>query len=388
MKRGSVLFAFLFIASVTGVASAEDLTGRWGIGGVAGGAEAFAPKRLANRDIMGTAFGGWLRYGLTKNWGLDLAYDNLKLKNDRTDGIRTDIRLQPITLSARYSFRPEHRLMPYISAGLGGAVVNGLHNTTSRRRTVLSPKAALGLEYFLSSQFSLGTAVNYHYAAKNGKNGQYANIWAPVVNATVFFGKPGEKAPVKKAVEAPKAATQLVDSDGDGVWDHLDACPNSPNGAVVDVKGCPSDSDQDGIFDGLDKCPDTPASKLVDQEGCTLPEKVSIDMQLTFDPSSAVIKAEFDAELAKVADFMKKYPTVTAEIEGHTDSAGSEKTSQPLSQKRADAVRKYLIEKSGIAAERLVAKGYGSSRPIADNNTAEGRAKNRRVVATLSTVTK
>jgi OmpA-OmpF porin, OOP family len=87
-----------------------------------------------------------------------------------------------------------------------------------------------------------------------------------------------------------------------------------------------------------------------------------------------------------VADFMASYPSANAEIEGHTDNAGAADYNVKLSQDRADAVRQYLISTYHIAASRLTAKGYGPSKPIADNKTKEGRAKNRRVVATLTAV--
>jgi OOP family OmpA-OmpF porin len=88
--------------------------------------------------------------------------------------------------------------------------------------------------------------------------------------------------------------------------------------------------------------------------------------------------------LKKVAEFLKSYPTASAEIEGHTDNIGAVDYNRGLSQRRADSVRKALIEKFGIESARLTAKGYGPDRPVAGNDTAAGRAKNRRVVASFS----
>jgi outer membrane protein OmpA-like peptidoglycan-associated protein len=115
------------------------------------------------------------------------------------------------------------------------------------------------------------------------------------------------------------------------------------------------------------------------------PEKVSAELHVLFDTAKSVIKPEFYMEIKQVADYMEAYPNTIAEIEGHTDNVASEHYNMALSQKRADAVRDYLIQKFNISPSRLTARGYGPTRPVADNNTDEGRQKNRRVVATLTT---
>jgi OmpA-OmpF porin, OOP family len=116
------------------------------------------------------------------------------------------------------------------------------------------------------------------------------------------------------------------------------------------------------------------------------PEKVSIALEIVFDTAKADIKPRYDAKIKEVADFMTKYPKTTAIIEGHTDNVGSDESNLRLSTRRAESVRNYLIQKFGIAPERLTAKGYGSSRPVADNATAEGRQKNRRINAIFENV--
>ncbi len=117
-----------------------------------------------------------------------------------------------------------------------------------------------------------------------------------------------------------------------------------------------------------------------------MPEKISISLLIEFDTNKADIKPQYHDEIAKVGDFMNKYTETTAVIEGHTDNIGGKTYNEKLSQRRAESVRKYLIEKFGIAASRLSAKGYGFSRPIADNATPEGRQKNRRIEASITTV--
>ena len=178
---------------------------------------------------------------------------------------------------------------------------------------------------------------------------------------------------------------KYTDSDGDGVWDHLDQCPNTPRGVKVDEKGCPipepkaavvpMDSDGDGVINDVDQCPRTPAGAQVDERGCWVIRTINFD----FDKYD--IKEEFYPRLNKVVEVLNDNLGLTIEIEGHTDNVGSVKYNQMLSEKRALAVKKYLVAK-GISADRLRAVGYGMSKPIATNESEAGRAKNRRVEMT------
>ncbi|MBC8413405.1 OmpA family protein [bacterium] len=178
-----------------------------------------------------------------------------------------------------------------------------------------------------------------------------------------------------------------LDTDGDGVYDYMDKCPETPKGVPVNDKGCPKDSDGDGVYDHLDKCPNTPKGIPVDANGCPkkFKEKVTIDLLVEFAFDRAKIQSIYGEHVQKVANFLIAYPETKATIEGHTDSIGSESYNLSLSQKRANAVMKKLIE-HGIDASRLSAVGYGESMPIADNSTKAGRQANRRAVATISIV--
>ncbi len=115
-------------------------------------------------------------------------------------------------------------------------------------------------------------------------------------------------------------------------------------------------------------------------------EKVCIVLKIEFDTGKADIKPKYHPEIGKVAEFMKKYPEANGVIEGHTDNVGGYDYNMKLSERRAASVRNYLIEKYGVAPERLSSKGYGYSKPIATNKTKEGRQKNRRIEATFDCV--
>lgn len=147
----------------------------------------------------------------------------------------------------------------------------------------------------------------------------------------------------------------------------------------------PLDSDGDGVFDDKDKCPNTPAGREVDADGCEYVLRKTEEMRLdiNFETDKADIAESYVPEVEKAAKFLKRYSQVKAEIAGHTDSTASDAYNLKLSQRRADAVRDMLVQRFNIAPARLTAVGYGESKPIASNNTAEGRAENRRVVAKM-----
>ncbi len=170
------------------------------------------------------------------------------------------------------------------------------------------------------------------------------------------------------------------DTDGDGVVDGIDACPNTPQGVTVDSRGCPLDSDGDGVPDYVDECPNTPRGAQVDAKGCPIKvtEPVRFDLTVEFAYDSAVINDLSFRELRRAMQFLREHPTTKAVIEGHTDSRGSDEYNQRLSQRRAAAVVDVLT-RSGIEASRLSSVGYGESRPLASNDTDEGRQRNRRV---------
>ncbi len=134
----------------------------------------------------------------------------------------------------------------------------------------------------------------------------------------------------------------------------------------------PCDSDGDGVVDAKDRCPNTPKGAQVNQVGCWIVKG------LLFDFNKADIKPQYYKNLDQVITVLKQNPGMRIEIQGHTDNIGSATYNMKLSLKRAQAVANYLIA-HGISANRLTVKGYGFTRPVAPNDTPEGRALNRRV---------
>lgn len=175
------------------------------------------------------------------------------------------------------------------------------------------------------------------------------------------------------------------DADGDGVRDSEDDCPNEAGEA--DNNGCPwEDMDNDGVLDKDDDCPEVAGTAA--NNGCPEPTVEVIEelneysRTILFDLDKATIRPESNETLQAIADIMEEYSNTVFHIGGHTDSTGSEAYNETLSRERAASVREFLIG-AGIPENRLTSEGYGELRPIASNNTAQGRQENRRVEISL-----
>ncbi len=150
-------------------------------------------------------------------------------------------------------------------------------------------------------------------------------------------------------------------------------CPAAPAPAAVPcVPQTPSDSDGDGILDCADQCPNTPKDADVNSVGCWIVKG------LHFDFDKAEVKPEYHPLLERVAQILRENPSLRIEIQGHTDSTGPHEYNVRLSERRAQAVADYLSS-HGINADRMSVTGVGEADPVASNDTEEGRAKNRRV---------
>lgn len=218
-----------------------------------------------------------------------------------------------------------------------------------------------------------------------------------------------DKADRCPTVFGPSELNGCPDADKDGIADVNDKCPGTPTGYKVDGNGCTLDNDKDGIVNEEDKCPemagalvfkgcpDTDGDGLADNDdrcpnakgpmsnkGC--PEIAKVDVQritviaskIYFETNKADLKLISYSALDDLADILKRNEMVNLTVEGHTDSDADDNYNMTLSQKRTESVKAYLISK-GVSEARLTAIGYGESKPIADNKTAAGKAKNRRV---------
>jgi OOP family OmpA-OmpF porin len=169
------------------------------------------------------------------------------------------------------------------------------------------------------------------------------------------------------------------DTDGDGVSDQFDKCPNTPAGAKVDGSGCELDTDGDGIPDWKDKCPTEKGTVALN--GC--PEVDNSNMlkdvsTIQFEFNSSVLRTSSYPTLDKVSSMMRAKSSSMLQLDGHASAEGTDAYNMQLSIDRANAVKTYLVN-SGVDAKNIATKGYGETRPIASNATEEGRIANRRV---------
>jgi len=295
-------------------------------------------------------------------------------------------------------------------------------STVADGRTAAFSRATTSLEALLAAKYRLGPAT---FTAGAGP-GLTSGIGTPdvrVVLGVALTPRPGAKRdahPVARPLVVPSATSVTAprDRDGDTVLDAEDGCPDvvgEPRGtppgcppdrdrdgildaedACVDVPGvaspspakhgCPSDRDGDGIVDAEDACPDERGPRTTDPKthGCPASvrlegEQIVILEQVHFATARHEIQPDSFALLGQVAEVLRQHPEIARlAVDGHTDDRGAAKDNVALSQRRALAVVRWLID-HGIDARRLEARGFGPRRPLADNTSDAGRAKNRRV---------
>jgi OOP family OmpA-OmpF porin len=322
---------------------------------------------LDDSGIVGARLG----YVLTEKWMLEASFDYgfTSFNGPLYDGMNANNYF--MTLNALRNFGPvlkNKRLTPYVIAGVGlGVMESGV---------VDDPAGALG---------QIGGGAHYAFTDNIFLRGEVRGLFntdpsmanlVVQIGPTLHFGGARAVAP-----PPPPPPPVWKDSDEDGVPDHLDKCPNTPKGCIVDKDGCPLDADQDGVCDGLDQCPDTPLGTAVDEKGCPIrPDTVSLSWAegLTFALGSAQLTQQAEGVLDGVVALANKHPDTIVEIGGYTDSTGSAVFNQRLSEQRALSVRNYMVLK-GITPNRLRPIGYGETNFVATNDTPEGRQQNRRV---------
>lgn len=300
--------------------------------------------------------------------------------NDKNYGAGVDLRA---------AFAPNSLINPYLLLGGGATYEDALGDAPALKdnadRVVGYANAGGGLLFKLGGPRDAAVRVEgRRYAIFSddipGAGGDRA--WDTRVNAGVQFNLSSSAPPAPIPV-AP-AAPLVSDTDGDGVPDHIDRCPGTPRGVVVDVYGCalpplpPLDSDGDGVPNAYDACPDTPRGMRVDERGCAVKAQRLVLRNINFEFNKATLTPEGRAILDGIAAGLRGQPTMETEIEGHTDHIGSNAYNLKLSRARAHSVRDYLVSQ-GVQASRLSAQGFGESQPVASNQTDEGRAENRRV---------
>lgn len=269
-------------------------------------------------------------------------------------------------------------LRPFLSLGAGHQEFD-VNNAGSSEETV----AYLGGG--VKKYFDNNVILRADLMAMNSLDHEDTDLAARIAVGYAFGRSASQSVTAKAAMQAQEEQADVATAN-----ETTAVADNDPKAATDDAKAAapaqaatPKDSDGDGIVDALDKCSDTDKRYHVDADGCPKmqTEEVSIDLHVNFPTNSAEVPQASLPEIKQVADFMQKFKKTTVTIEGHTDDRGRDAYNKSLSQKRADAVRLSLINDFGLEEARVEAIGYGEEAPLTDNNTADGRAKNRRVVA-------
>jgi OOP family OmpA-OmpF porin len=325
MKKTLALVVAGLITTLATTTWAGNREGAFSVSPVIGGYTYDGVQHLDTNPVYGLRLG----YNFTKAFGVEALFDY-----SHTEATLTDKKFDMYRYGGEllYHFFPDNALVPFVAAGYSGISFNDYR-----------PEGAFdygaGVKWFLNDNFALRGDIRHIIYKSGGNNSTTDNNVEYTIGAYIPFGGVVQAV---KAVEVPAAA--------------------EPEAAPA---------------------PEAPLEEVPAAEPAPGHYKYCITLHIEFDIDKADIRPEYNDEVAKVGDFMKKHPTTTAVIEGHTDNVGTPEHNLELSQKRAESVVNYLVEKFGIEQSRLTAKGYGTTRPVADNATDVGRQKNRRIEAII-----
>jgi OOP family OmpA-OmpF porin len=344
------------LVGMTGAAFAADDANHWYLTPNAGYLWTDHDRDAHNDIFYGLSFGRHLG----DYFALEL--NGLSSKHEGFAG-SSDLRLSTVSLDALVFLAPQSKWSPYFTVG-AGAIRDDLLSGGKQDNAMAQGGFGMLIRAWSSpsgtSTFSLKPAIKARWDYNNASHKPVDYMAG--MGFEFSFGAPAHPEPATR-VEPPPPP------------------PPPPAETAPAAPPPPADSDHDGVTDDLDKCPNTPIGVSVDANGCPLKGKVTLE-GVTFETNSATLTGQSDTVLNKVADDLKKHPRLKVELQGHTDSVGSDAYNQKLSARRAAAVRDYLVQQ-GVSPTQLTSKGYGESVPVGDNKTAEGRAQNRRVVMSV-----
>ena len=318
----------LLVLSIIMSANATDLTHKFGLGGSFGYPIPIFGNNfndVANPEWSASIYG---RYLFDPTFGLDLNVSKEAFK-------KTSMNFENINLITSWRTAGAADFTPIVGLGLGVTRIKDY----SPKSAKLSLLGRAGIEYALKPALSFGALVDYKYVSKlmGDMPNKPAHILIPQLALTLYFGAEGEKA---EKVEQPAVPEKAAQTESD----------------VVSVANAATERNE-------------------------MQPVITIE----FDTSKAHVKSSYNDQIKKVADQLKADNTLAGMIEGYADSTGSEDFNNKLSLRRAEAVRKKLLE-FGVDNKQLTTEGFGEGRPVADNSTAEGRQKNRRASVIISIV--
>lgn len=332
-----------------GIAAADDV-GDWYLTPQIGGISVDNDRPLQDKDWL---YGLVIGKAINKGFNIELGFNGSQIGGGPG---RADLSLYGGSLDFMGVMNRGGAVQPFLSAGLGVA-----QNDRSPGHDATDFMTQVGAGMFIkvweaadgSNSFSLRPELKARW--DDAGNPGHFRDYLGLLGFQFSFG-----APAAKPVETPPPP------------------PPAPEPPPPPPPPPPGDADKDGVLDNVDKCPDTPPGVAVDAYGCTRKGSATLE-GVTFELNSARLAPDSQQVLNSVAADLKKYPHLKIELQGHTDSSGSDQYNLKLSQQRADSVRIYLMDQ-GVPGNQLTARGYGETQPIEDNKTEAGRSMNRRVV--------
>ena len=418
MKKIFLLVLSCFV--ITLIYSQNIIKEHYSVSGGLLGAANFSEFRKPSANIdydtkTGWSAGGWLNFPLSNGFSIEpqAMYSSYRYFTPGNGSVLLkdgSVRYISVPLLLKFHVGDHFAITAGPQADFTASVENENGSTAQKSDFKQTSFSAFGgVELFPHGRVTIFGRYIYGFTNMNKITSEHGGLEYKNQNiqAGLKFRLFGNKSTTTyKATSTPV----ILDTDGDGINDDVDKCPNTPGVAKYD--GCPiPDSDKDGINDEEDKCPNEagPASNngcpILDRDGDGVNDdvdkcpdvagpasnngcpEVQISQEVSkilggtgqavyFNSNSAKLASTSNASLNKIVTVLQNNPDVKIKIEGHTDNA--EKDADNLSEQRADAVKAYLVSK-GISVDKIKVEGSGSTMPIGDNNTAAGRTKNRRV---------
>ena len=323
-------------------------------------------------------YGLGVGYQFTSPWAIELTY--LKGSSSVNDGTQNNLDIYQWHLNGLYHFYKSEKIRPYITFGIGEADFNFTNDPANTERQT---NVGVGIKWqgWRNTDFRTGFKVYNGHEDELVRSTFNVGIHHVITNSTKPNSRPSSRV----------AATGISDSDGDGVANSKDQCPNSPSGQIVNKVGClaEQDRDRDGVTDANDKCPGTTNAKnVIDAQGCyiTTRQPVELNVLFQFDFDSSATKPEHINEAEKIATFAKTHSGASVALSGHTDDIGASAYNQALSQARVSAVAKLVEMNTRITKSRISLKSYGETKPKKKGADIASRRANRRVEGTVKAV--
>jgi OOP family OmpA-OmpF porin len=358
MKKVTLLCALA--AAVPAVQAADETGGVY----FTPYAQRFFTDKTRNIEPNDYLYGLAIGTEVNKNLNIELNVNGAEVDGDKVTA--SDINFYAVTLDALTVFARDSNFSPFISLG-GGVMRTDFSPGGDSEDIIATGGIGANIRLYDGPQGTSGFTLRPELKARLDDAGsdKFVDYYAGI-GLQFNFGRDNVILASNEPSAPPAPPAEPMASN------------TTPLPAPEPQFAGPADADRDGVIDSQDQCPNTAPGVAIDAKGCV--QKGSVTLEgVAFQTNSARLIGDSEQVLNRVAKQLKEHPRLRIELQGFTDSVGSNQRNLQLSQQRADAVRTYLLDQ-GVTASQVVARGYGETQPVADNTSAEGRAQNRRVV--------